>query len=114
MEPRTRATRPGASDRRGGNERPSEATVLRGDRDRDADGGLGPPEAKYQPKGGSVVGRQLTPCATAATTERREGGTPFERGTAEGEGAKQRADARTEGVGEELILDEGGEHVEET
>jgi hypothetical protein len=84
-----------------------------GDRDRDADGGLGPPEAKYQPKGGSVDGVLLTPCATAATTERREGGTPFEHGTAEGEETKQRADAKAEGA-EEVILDEGGEHVEET
>jgi len=114
MEPRTRATRPGASDRSGGNERPSEATVLRGDRDLDADGGLGPSEAKYQPKGGSVDGSWLAPCATAATTERRDGGTPFERGTAEGVGAKQRADVGAEGVKDRVIRDEGGEHAEET
>ena len=62
----------------------------------------------------TIFGRPLTPCATAATTERRDGGTPFERGTAEGVGAKQRADVGTEGVGDGLIRAEGGEHAEET
>ena len=88
--------------------------MLRGERDRDAAGGLGPSEARYQPKGGSADGRWLTSCAASATTERRDGGTAFERGTAEGVGAKQRADGGLEDVGVGHVREEGGEHAEET